>query len=204
MGFNSLVNSLQYFADQEDWSQEDKEGFRESLITIQKKTVHILEFVDNYRELSSVPHPKKTDADLVPIVNSCLEVMKATFEANQIQIDKEFDKAEIWTKADPILTERVIINLLTNSIYAVQNNQGEKRISVKVYRQEMRTFIEVKDNGRGIEKEIRDKIFIPFFTTRDTEAGIGLTLSKNIMEAQNGHLTFKSVPGETTFIMSFL
>lgn len=201
---NSLVNSLQYFADQEDWSQEDKEEFRESLKTIQKKTVHMLEFVDNYRELSSVPHPKKTDADLVPIVNSCLEVMKATFEANQIQIEKEFDKAEIWTKADPILTERVIINLLTNSIYAVQNNQGEKRISVKVYRQEMRTFIEVKDNGRGIEKEIRDKIFIPFFTTRDTGAGIGLTLSKNIMEAQNGHLTFKSVPGETTFIMSFL
>lgn len=199
MGFNSLVNSLQYFAD-----QEDKEEFRESLITIQKKTVHILEFVDNYRELSSVPHSKKTDADLIPIVNSCLEVMKATFEANQIQIDKEFDKAEIWTKADPILTERVIINLLTNSIYAVQNNQGEKRISVKVYRQEMRTFIEVKDNGRGIEKEIRDKIFIPFFTTRDTGAGIGLTLSKNIMEAQNGHLTFKSVPGETTFIKSFL
>lgn len=141
---------------------------------------------------------------MVPIVNSCLEVMKATFEANQIQIDKEFDKAEIWTKADPILTERVIINLLTNSIYAVQNNQGEKRISVKVYRQEMRTFIEVKDNGRGIEKEIRDKIFIPFFTTRDTGAGIGLTLSKNIMEAQNGHLKFKSVPDETTFIMSFL
>lgn len=58
MGFNSLVNSLQYFADQEDWSQEDKEEFRESLITIQKKTVHMLEFVDNYRELSSVPHPK--------------------------------------------------------------------------------------------------------------------------------------------------
>lgn len=130
-------------------------------------------------------------------------MMRTTFEEYQIQIQTEFEKEEILAEVDQILTERVLINLLTNSLYAVQNNQGTKKISIKIYRQNMRTLVEVKDNGRGIEKEIRDKIFFPFFTTRDTGAGIGLTLSKNIMEAHHGHLTFKSKPGETLFIMSF-
>jgi two-component system nitrogen regulation sensor histidine kinase NtrY len=201
---NSLVNSLQYYAEQEEWDEDDKSDFRESLQTIQKKTIHILEFVDNYRQLTTVPQPTKSEYDLVQILQSCVEVMKSTFVENQIEIKTEFEKEQIFADVDQILTERVIINLLTNSLYAVQNNAESKEISIKIYRQNMRNILEIKDNGRGVEKEIRDKIFFPFFTTRETGAGIGLTLSKNIMEAHDGHLTFKSKAGETVFIMSFL
>lgn len=200
---NSLVNSLQYYADQENWEEDDKSDFRESLQTIQKKTIHMLEFVDNYRQLTAIPQPKKSMTDLIQVVKSCLDVMRTTFEENQILIQTQFEKEEILVEIDQVLSERVLINLLTNSLYAVENNSTSKEITIKIYRQNMRTFVEVKDNGRGIEKEIRDKIFFPFFTTRETGAGIGLTLSKNIMEAHGGHLTFKSKPGETDFIMSF-
>lgn len=200
---NSLVNSLQYYAEQDNWDDDDKNDFKISLQTIQKKTAHILDFVDNYRQLTSLPQPKKILTPLVPLVESCLAMMRTTFEQNQIQVETFFESEKIELNIDPILIERVLINLLTNSIYAVQDNQNEKKISVHIFQEDFRVWIEVRDNGRGIESEIRDKIFIPFFTTRDLGAGIGLTLSKNIMEAHQGHLTFKSKKGETSFIMSF-
>lgn len=200
---NSLVNSLQYYAEQEEWNSDDQLDFKESLKTIQKKTVHMLEFVDNYRQLTNFPTPKKHETDLVSIANSCVEVMSPIFLENEIQITTEYEKNEIIVPVDLILVERVIINLLTNSVYALQNISVSKEIKVKIYSQDFRVFIEIKDNGRGIEPEIRDKVFIPFFTTRENGAGIGLSLSKNIMEAHDGHLTFKSKKGETVFVMSF-
>ncbi|MFA5620494.1 MAG: ATP-binding protein [Weeksellaceae bacterium] len=200
---NSLVNSLQYFGEQNEWNADDKKDFKISLETIQKKTVHMLEFVDNYRQLSNLPQPKMSETDLVTVVRSCIEVMKPLLDKNEISLHFDAQKEEILLDIDPMLTERVVINLLTNSIYAVQDNEVKKEISIKIYRQNPRVFIEIKDDGTGIEKEIRDKVFIPFFTTRKQGAGIGLTLSKNIMEAQNGHLTFKSKAGETVFLMSF-
>lgn len=59
--------------------------------------------------------------------------------------------------------------------------------------------IKISDNGKGIEKEIEDKIFLPFFTTRNEGAGIGLTLSKNIVEAHGGYILNKNEKGKTTF-----
>ena len=140
---------------------------------------------------------------MIAIVHSCVDVMKPLLDENKIKLYLDAEKEEIRLNIDPVLTERVVINLLTNSIYALQESLENREIKVKIYRQNPRVFIEISDNGIGIEKEIRDKVFIPFFTTRKDGAGIGLSLSKNIMEAQNGHLTFKSKSGETMFVMSF-
>ena len=62
----------------------------------------------------------------------------------------------------------------------------------------------ITDNGRGIEKEIEDKIFLPFFTTRNDGAGIGLTLSKNIIEAHGGYLSYNNLDGKTQFIICLI
>ncbi|MNY23184.1 Sensor protein FixL [compost metagenome] len=59
----------------------------------------------------------------------------------------------------------------------------------------------ITDNGKGIEKEIESKIFLPFFTTRKEGAGIGLTLSKNIAEAHGGYLAYRNEGGKTTFVI---
>lgn len=201
---NSLISSLEYFSEKEEWSPDDKYDFEESLKTIQKKTVYMLEFVDNYRQLANLPQARKMEVDLVALVEGCVEVMKTILEENHIQIICDFLVKELIFSIDPVLTERVIINLITNSIHALNGKNSDKIITIRVYPQAPRVCIEVLDNGWGIDKEIRNKIFIPFFTTRKEGAGIGLSLSRNIMEAQNGRLTFKSKPGETVFTMSFL
>lgn len=200
---NSLINSLTYFSEQDNLNEEDKTDFKESLKTIQRKTIHMLEFVDNYRQLTNLPQPKKSYSNIILLIQSCLDIMKPLLDESKIKTNLQIDKSEIFCFYDPILTERVIINLLTNSIYAVQNQVENPKITISVYHQNPRTIVEIRDNGIGIDKSIRDKVFIPFFTTRTKGAGIGLSLSRNIMEAQNGNLTFKSKPGDTVFFVSF-
>lgn len=99
--------------------------------------------------------------------------------------------------------EQVLINLLTNSINALENS-GLKQISILAEAKNNRIFIKVSDSGKGVEKEIEDKIFLPFFTTRPEGAGIGLTLSKNIVEAHGGYISQKSENGKTTFEISLI
>src|SRR5699024_657598 len=200
---NSLANSMTYFVEKDSWDTEDKKDFKESLKTIQKKTVHMLEFVDNYRLLTNFPQAQKKLTNLSALVHSCVEIMKTNLEERNIQVDIQTSD-EMFYNIDPILTERVLINLITNSMYALDTVEGDRHLFVKIYQETNRAFIEVQDNGQGIDDTIRDKIFIPFFTTRDTGDGIGLALSKNIMEAQNGYLTYKNVEGATVFIMSFI
>lgn len=105
--------------------------------------------------------------------------------------------------ADVLQIEQALINLLTNSIFAVDNNET-KNIEIDAEVKSNRIFIIITDNGRGIEKEIEDKIFLPFFTTRNDGAGIGLTLSKNIIEAHGGYLSYNNLDGKTQFIICLI
>lgn len=200
---NSLINSMEYYTEQPRLSEEDREDFKESMKTIQKKTVHMLEFVENYRKISQLPQPKKKNTDLVKLVNTCVEMMYSVFDEKGISVELNSDYEEINSFLDPVLIERVVVNLLTNSVYSLEGREKDRQIKIKIQKTPERIFVGIWDNGSGIEREIRDKVFIPFFTTRVNGAGIGLSLSKNIMEAHNGNLTFKSEPDNTEFLMSF-
>jgi len=202
---NSLVGSLQYYADKEQWEQEDENDFKESLKTIQKKTVQMLAFVDNYRQLSQFPQAQKSHTNLVKLVEGVIEMMQSLANEKGIKLKLIAEFPEIYHTIDPNLTEHVLVNLITNSLHALEKSQKkQKEIRVRIRQETSRTFIEVIDNGIGIDPMIREKIFIPFFTTREKGAGIGLSLSKNCMEAQDGYLNFQSNESETVFLMTFV
>ena len=107
-------------------------------------------------------------------------------------------------KADEELIEQVLINLVKNAIEAVT---GTEKPLVEFYGKLddlNRVCISVKDNGEGIIPEAREKIFIPFFTTKKNGSGIGLALSRQIMQLHNGTLTVESEPDNyTEFVMKF-
>ena len=108
-----------------------------------------------------------------------------------------------YIQVDSQQIEQVLINLLTNSFHAVKDNL-QKQIFISAEAKENRIFIKISDNGNGIEKEIENKIFLPFFTTRPAGAGIGLTLSKNIIEAHGGYISHKNEDGKTVFEISLI
>ena len=113
----------------------------------------------------------------------------------------DIDKNEHLT--DEEMIEQVLINLIKNSIEAL-GHQSDGKIEVNARYADNSIVIEVCDNGPGIIKEALERIFVPFFTTKKTGSGIGLSLSRQIMQMHNGNLTVKSEPGvRTVFTLKF-
>lgn len=197
----SLSKSLQGITSQQNLDKEDKEDLQNGLETISNRSNHLQFFVENYRKLASLPSPQKQLTDLSILVSECINVMHPLLKTEHIKIVSELEK--IYLEVDRQQVEQVLINLITNGIYALKNAEI-KEISVRLFQKEKRITIEITDNGQGIEKEIESKVFLPFFTTRKEGAGIGLTLSKNIIEAHGGYLFFSSENGKTTFSVQFM
>ncbi|OIV43319.1 sensor histidine kinase [Flavobacterium johnsoniae] len=193
----SICQNLQDLVEQDSLSSEDLEDIKNSVETMLRRSDHLQKFVEGYRKLAMLPSPKKEKTALKNLVENCLQIMNPLFKKDEIEVINAVSlKSSI--NVDPQQTEQVIINLLTNSINALKNS-GQKQILISAEAKENRTYIKITDTGNGVEKEIENKIFLPFFTTRNEGAGIGLTLSKNIIEAHGGYISFKTEEGKTTF-----
>ncbi|MFA5418059.1 MAG: ATP-binding protein, partial [Bacteroidales bacterium] len=106
--------------------------------------------------------------------------------------------------ADPDLIDQVLINLILNAIDAVAEVEKPQITIVASVNLNNRTTIEVADNGKGISQDILDKIFMPFFTSKKSGSGIGLSLSRQIMQMHKGTISVRSKPGEgANFTMIF-
>jgi len=149
--------------------------------------------------LAMLPSPKKEKVELSQLIEESLQIMAPLFKQEKIQIDNTISFKR-WLEIDKKQMEQVIINLLTNSIYALSERK-EKQITIAAEVKEKRIFITITDTGNGIDSEIEDKIFLPFFTTRKEGAGIGLTLSKSIVEAHGGYLAFQNEDDKTSFVI---
>ena len=198
---NSLIQNLEYIANQEFIDKDDQEDMKESLMIINSKSKQLLNFVDDYRQVAELPKPVFKTISLTNIVESALNFLKPEFEKNHIKIVNSLENQIIL--ADEKMIERCLINLYLNAIYAVSDTI-ERTIKTEIKTQNKRIILTVEDNGIGISKEIQDKIFLPFFTTRSNGSGIGLTLSKSIIEAHKGYLNYKPLEQGSRFEIWFM
>jgi len=198
----SLAQNLEDIVQQEALSKDDLDDIRESVSTMINRSDHLQNFIDNYRKLAMLPSPDKQKVELTALLDSALNIMVPLFKKSNVIVTNTVT-VKRWLMADPQQMEQVLINLFINSIYALEDKE-HKHISVSAEVKTNRVFINITDTGSGIEKEIEDKIFLPFFTTRKEGAGIGLTLSKNIVEAHGGYLNYSTAGGTTTFIISLI
>ena len=98
---------------------------------------------------------------------------------------------------------RIVTNLVKNAIQSIPEGKTPE-IEVNLFEENGRIHIKVKDNGIGIEDAIAEKIFEPKFTTKTSGMGLGLPMVKNIIEAYQGEITYKTTLGEgTLFEVSF-
>ena len=198
----SICQNLEDLVEQDSLSTEDLEDIKNSVQTMLRRSDHLQKFVEGYRKLAMLPSPKKEKAELQHLVDNCIQTMNPLFKKNNIEVTNAV-APNILINVDSQQIEQVIINLLTNSINALENS-NLKQISISAEAKNNRIFIKVSDSGKGIEKEIEEKIFLPFFTTRTEGAGIGLTLSKNIIEAHGGYISHKSENNTTVFEISLV
>jgi len=198
----SLTQNLNELIQQESLSKEDMEDIKQSVTTMIHRSDHLQSFIESYRKLAMLPSPQKEKIELTKLIDDVLNIMGPLFKNKGIHVNNTIGFNR-WLMADPLQIEQALINLLTNSIFALDNNEV-KIIEIAAEVKSNRIFIIITDTGRGIEKEIEDKIFLPFFTTRNDGAGIGLTLSKNIIEAHGGYLSYNNLDGKTQFIICLI
>lgn len=198
----SLSQNLHELVQQESLSTEDLDDMKQSVVTMLNRSDHLQQFVESYRKLAMLPTPQKEKIEISALIQHCIEIMNPLFKQHSIQIHNEIQQKR-WLFIDAHQMEQVIINLFTNSIFALENHEN-KQITLTAEAKEKRFFIKITDSGSGIDTEIEDKIFLPFFTTRKEGAGIGLTLSKNILEAHGGYLAYQNNETQTTFMICLI
>lgn len=198
---NSLIQNLEYISNQETIDHEDQQDMKESLMVINSKSKQLLNFVDHYRQVAELPKPVLAPVSLKKVIESAARFLKSEFEKHHIQMVPDIE--DYTVSADEKMIERSLINLYLNAIHAVSEKEY-KLITTTVKSQNNRIIVSITDNGSGIIPQIKDKIFLPFFTTRANGSGIGLTLAKSIMEAHGGYLNYKTLEEGSSFELWFL
>ena len=161
--------------------------------TIHRRSKGLLNFVENYRKLSRLSSPM-----LAPVsVGDLLGDIKKLFASSKVQYVYRIEDESRVLMADRSQMEQVLINLLKNATEACVEQEHPEVVVATSYDQEKRIFrLSVTDNGCGILPEVLDRIFIPFFTTKPTGSGIGLSLCKQIMTLHGGSLQVTSEVGK--------
>jgi len=195
----SLANSTKEYFEQGSLSEEDEEDIRLSLDTIMNRSRHLQMFVEQYRQLTMLPNPVKSDENLSELLRGIQQSFQS--ELNEKGIFFHTDVPGYLTVyVDRMQIEQVFINLIKNSIYAL-DGMPLKEIRIRTRHTESRLHIIFSDSGALIDEAIVPKIFLPFYTTRKDGAGIGLALSKNIMETHGGYLYYSHYGGEKQFVV---
>jgi len=170
---------------------------------IELRSRALMRFVHDFRSLTRLPEPKLSTIKVDELVNGVLLLYKPLFDERQIKASYMADRMVDTIYADREMAEQVLINLLRNAMEALENTP-RPAIDIETSIDDNRVAISVSDNGRGISPENLDKVFIPFYSTKKSGSGIGLSLSQQIMYLLRGSITVKSVPGVgTTMLLRF-
>ncbi len=201
---SSLSDTVnQMIANKTSLSNEDLADLKPALQTIKRRSEGLLDFVKDYRLIAELPTPNTEQYSIGEVLQHIKVLMQPMVSAKHIQLQVLQTASKITLQLDFKLIEQAIINLITNSIYALEG--VEKPVIQVTYRLvHNKVYIDVIDNGRGIEKEDIERIFVPFYTTRKNGSGIGLTITRNIMKMHQGSLEVNSIPQvSTTFSLVF-
>ncbi len=145
----------------------------------------LISFVETYRELSRIPLPRQAVFEVQQFLTRMIRLSLPEMRTPIINLSIQPDDLLLY--ADENLISQVVLNLLKNALHASQNGEA---ILIKAYNNdEGQVMIEICDNGCGIPDEIVPHIFIPFFTTKESGSGIGLSIARQIMRLHGGTLS---------------
>jgi two-component system, NtrC family, nitrogen regulation sensor histidine kinase NtrY len=174
-----------------------------ALSTIETRGRGIMQFVDAYRHFTTIPLPNRTEIPLVALLSRVETLVRTDAQNRGVALRIVLPATPLTLLADASQIEMVLLNLIRNALDSL-TDRPDPVIIVTGAGGSDQTTITVSDNGPGIEADALERIFIPFFTTRQNGSGIGLSVSRQIMQAHGGQLMVTSVPGQgSTFTLLF-
>lgn len=189
---HEIMNSLtpiQSIAENMSGKTSDRE-ITEALGTISSSSRSLMQFVKNFREFSILPEARMRAVYLKPLLESCVRIAESYINEKHISIELICFPPELMVYTDETLLSRVLINILKNAIEANPEN-----ISIEADEKADESIeISISNDGELISEESAEHIFTPFFTTRSSGSGIGLSLSRRIVTHLGGTLSLKTRP----------
>src|SRR5690606_9460028 len=173
------------------------------LEVIKEQGGNLMDFVQSYRSLLHVPEPDRAPVAGLGLLNK-IEVLMSAQLPKGVEFGLVCDPRELEFFIDGKQILQVLINLAKNAIQAVSDKEGGRVRILAGMDGNGTKYIEVQDNGPGIPQERMEEIFVPFFTTNSDGSGIGLSLSKRVMQMHGGSIQVRSFPDqETVFRLNF-
>lgn len=209
----SLANSLGTILEEDIQEKEngvlelEKETYldlSEGLETISKRSVGLVDFVNAYRDYTNIPQPDLKRFAVDNLFDNICVLLKEELVQADIKLIPRVQPKDLEIIADQSLIQMILINLIKNAKEAmIMSKNRTIKLSSGTDNQSI-PFIQVTDHGEGIVPEAIERIFVPFFTTKKTGSGIGLSISRQIMHLHKGSLEATSVVGEkTVFTLRF-
>jgi signal transduction histidine kinase len=196
----TLQHNIQHSLDQSQPNTLDLEDINAGLNSIKRRSEGLMKFAKTYRSLNKVTHVNKTKIKISDLFGSILELMKPSLEDKEVSLIFELNDPNLTFEIDAYLIEQVLINLILNAIDATEKIANPKILISANISHKGTGQIKVMDNGSGIPAEIMDSIFVPFFSTKKTGSGIGLSLCKQIMLLHGGKIQLQSTETEGTTV----
>lgn len=194
--------SLHKNDDPEIEASQLKENTINGLHVISETGKGLISFVESYRKFTRIPKPEREYVDMNEFIHRMVILCSMEPYFENVTIDTEIHPENVKVFADPNMLGQVLLNIMKNAIQAMQGKENSK-LHVRVEAAANQTQIKITDNGPGIEPEILNEIFVPFFTTKTEGTGIGLSIARQIMRTHGGNIKVSSIPGkETTFTLS--
>ena len=154
------------------------------------------EIIRRLRALVGKQAPTRGVVDLNHLVREVCSFVEFETARLEVQIDLDLAPGEIQVEVDLVQIEQVLLNLLTNALDALEGVQAEERhLRIHTRRGEVDAEVEVEDTGPGIGQEVLERLFEPFYTTKDKGMGMGLPISQTIVEDHGGRIWADSTPG---------
>lgn len=199
----TLQSQIQNTKEDQKLSLQDINDLEVGIESIKKRSEGLLKFAKTYRSLNKITTLNSSEVSVSELFENIKTLMQPSLNHKNISLQFDVENPLFKIEMDAHLIEQVLINLILNAVEACKENP-EPEIALKALKtSEGQSVIKVIDNGKGIPQEVIDNVFIPFFTTKKTGSGIGLSLSKQIMLLHNGKIIIQSIENKGTSISLF-
>jgi len=201
---NTLQNRLKKFAHETPDPTGIAEDLELGIETIRKRSEGLLKFTETYRNLNKITKANQSKVFISELFDNIHRLMQPTLSQKNIEATIILKEPLLYAELDVDLIEQVLINLILNAIDALKNRIDPKIVLSAYTDTENKLIIKLADNGSGMPDDVLDKIFVPFFSTKKSGSGIGLSLCKQIMRVHKGNITVQSKENEgTAFYLQF-
>ena len=151
----------------------DDEIFENSINTINNTTKHLAQTIDDFRNFFK-PNKQKLNFKIANTIEKTLKLVSSQFTDKSIEVIKDIENVSISNYEKELI--QVLINILNNAKDALLDKKYQKYIFINIYKNEEKLIIEIKDNAGGIKEDIIQRVFEPYFTTKDDTIGTGIGL----------------------------